>query len=267
MLTNISGKIEVKSWDQAQVKIDAVKISEASSLEKAKENAAKVNIEVSKSGNILKIETKYPEHSHDLNVSVNYKLWIPDKASIKIRSVSGGVDAEGIGGTFEGHVVSGGVKLARVGKGVDCDTVSGRISVQDVTGDTNLKTVSGSIEATRIKGSVEAETTSGSVELWDISEAKTVRAKVLSGGITYDGQVSAGGKYTLETLSGSVELVIPANSAFELDADTFSGHIQTDFPITMSGIISPRELRGVVNNGGASVRLKTFSGSIHIRKK
>ena len=80
-------------------------------------------------------------------------------------------------------------------------------------------------------------------------------------------QIGAGSKFNLETLSGGIEVFLPANAAFELDAETFSGHVRSDFPITMQGKISPRELRGVVNNGGATLRLKTFSGSIYIRKK
>jgi DUF4097 and DUF4098 domain-containing protein YvlB len=271
IITNVSGKIQVLSWGEAQVKIEAVKISEASSLEKAKENASKVTIEVSKTGNIVQIETKYPDRSFlrgdSLNVSVNYVLLIPDKASIKVKSTSGSVDANGIGGTFEGNITSGNATLLKIAGGVDCKTVSGQIRVEDVPADIDVKTVSGNIEATRIKGSVDAETTSGRITLKDIAEAKSVRVHVLSGRITYDGQIGAGSKFSLETLSGGIEVLLPANAAFELDAETFSGHVNSDFPITMQGTISPKELRGVVNNGGASLRLKTFSGSIVIKKK
>jgi hypothetical protein len=265
-LSNISGKIEIQVWNQAQVRIEAMKIARASSTDKAKENAALVKIDVSKTGNILQIQTKYPDRPKDINVSVNYSLWIPDKASIKVKSVSGDVTAQGIGGTFEGNITSGDAVLSKMAGGVDCRTVSGEIEVEDVTSDVDAKVVSGDIRASRIKGSVEAETTSGLIRLRDISEAKTVRAKVLSGGISYEGQVYAGGKYNLETLSGSIEMVLPANSAFELDAEAFSGTVNTDFEITMSGKLSRREVRGVVNNGGASIRLKTFSGNIRLRK-
>ncbi len=73
-----------------------------------------------------------------------------------------------------------------------------------------------------------------------------MRVHVLSGRITYDGQIGAGSKFSLETLSGGIEVLLPANAAFELDAEAFSGHVNSDFPITMQGTISPKELRGVV---------------------
>ena len=267
ILGNVSGKIEIQGWDQAQVKIEATKISNSSSLERAKENCASVIIEVTKSGNIVQISTKYPEHTRNVNVSVNYAVWVPDKASVKIKSVSGSVGVASIGGSLEGDLTSGNVTLSKIAGSVDFQTVSGKIEIQDAGADIDVKTVSGGISATRVKGSVDAETTSGSIVLKEISEAKSVRAKVLSGRISYDGLLGAGGRFNLETLSGSIDLTLPANAGFELDAKAFSGHVNSDFPITVSGNLSPKELRGVVNGGGSTLRLKTFSGSINIRKK
>lgn len=267
IIGNVSGTVVVKSWAQEQVQIDAIKVCNVSSEAKAKENMALVKIEVTKNGNIVQIETKYPENVKNLNVSVNYVLSIPAMASIKVRNVSGSVEASDIGGLFEGNNTSGKMIVARIGGGVDCRVVSGGIQVSDVKGDADLKTVSGNITASRIKGSIDAETTSGNVTLTEIAEPKTVRAKVLSGKIAYDGQIVAGGKYSFESLSGSVQVSIPASAGFDLEAETFSGSINTDFPITMQGKIDRKEIRGVVNNGGAALRIKAFSGSIEIKKK
>jgi DUF4097 and DUF4098 domain-containing protein YvlB len=271
MISNVSGRIEVRSWDQAQVKIDAVKVSQASSLEKAKENAAKVAIEVTKTGNLVRIETKYPDNklfrNNNLNVSVDYVIIVPDKAAVKARNVSGTIVTEAIGGPLELDVTSGNVTITKAGQGVDCRTVSGQITATDVVGDADLKTVSGSIKADGIKGTIAAETTSGGVRLSNVTEAKSVRVKVLSGNITYAGEIPAGGRYFFEAFSGTIEVGLPASAAFDLEAETFSGHIQTDFQVTISGRIAPKELRGTVGAGGATLRIKSFSGSIRIVKK
>ena len=268
---NISGTIEVKSWGENQVKIDAVKVSQADSLDKAKENAAQVTIEVTKTGNILRIETKYPDgklrRNNNLNVSVNYVIQVPDKAAVKLRNVSGSVDLASLGGPVEVDVTSGTVKVSTAAQGVDLRTVSGTITATDVTGDADLKTVSGTIRAGRVKGSVSAETTSGAINLEDVSEAKSVRAKVLSGNITYTGEIIPGGRYAFEALSGTIEARLPASASFDLEAETFSGRIRTDFAITVSGNISPKEMRGTVGGGGATLRIKSFSGSVKIVKK
>lgn len=64
----------------------------------------------------------------------------------------------------------------------------------------------------------------------------------------------------------SVELYLPANSAFDFVAETFSGSITTDFEIKVTGKISPKEMSGVVNGCGATVKLPSFSGDIKLKK-
>lgn len=268
-LNNISGGIEVKSWNKSQVKIDALKVSKASTFSKAKENAGKVEIVVDKDDNTLRIKTKYPKKifGKSVNVSVHYSLWIPDKASVNIKSVSGGVNLEEIGAAVKVEVVSGNIEVQTAAKGVDCKTVSGKLKVEDIAGDADLNTVSGTIFAHRVRGSIDAETVSGGVELKEISEAKVVKAKVLSGSIVYQGDINPDGRYNLNSFSGTIEMILPSDSSFEFEAKTFSGKIKTDFPIPSTGEIKGREIHAVVNEGGADVSLETFSGNIYLRKK
>lgn len=272
ILKNVSGDIEVKSWDKSEVKIDALKVSKASTLTEAKENVKKVEIVVKKEGKTLRVETKYPENrgiwrKKSLNVSVNYRLWIPSKASVKINSVSGDVSLEEIGGTAKVNVVSGDVGVKKADKGVDCETVSGDLEIQGVTGDAYLKSVSGDIIGERIKGSIKAEVVSGEIELREVSEAKVVEGKTISGSVIYQGKINRDGRYDLNSHSGDINMTLPSDSSFELEAKTFSGKIESDFDIKISGKISKRKIHGVVNEGGAVVKLSTFSGDISLRKK
>jgi DUF4097 and DUF4098 domain-containing protein YvlB len=270
-ISNISGDITVVSWNQDQVKIEALKISQASSLEKAKENAAKVTIEVAQEANIVRIETKYPKSDkfwggESVNVSVDYKLWIPEKAALKANNISGDIDAEALGGAAALKTVSGDVDLTKAAAGADCNSVSGDVTVGDVTGSAFLKSVSGDVKANSIKGSVETESVSGDIELTDVSEAATVRVKALSGEVLYRGRISRQGNYSLKSHSGNVVLYLPADSAFDLEAETFSGGIDSDFEIKVMGKVSTKELSGSVNGGGAVLKVSSFSGDIKLKK-
>jgi hypothetical protein len=267
-LSNISGSIEVKTWAEEKVKIEALKVSEASTLSRAQENAKMVLIEVKKEANILRVETKYPEHrgKDSINVSVNYQLWIPDKASIDLDCVSGEVTAEGIGGSARVNTVSGTIKLKNVEKGAECNSTSGDLVLQNIKGDIDANTTSGTISASQIVGSINSGTVSGTIEMSEVSDAKTIKASSVSGSIRYQGKINPDGRYSLKTTSGQVEMTLPSDSSFELDADTFSGHIDSDFPIEISGKIVPRQFHGVVNKGGARISLSSFSGNIKLRK-
>jgi len=270
-VSNISGDITVMSWNQDQVKIEALKVSQASSLEKAKENAAKVAIEVIEEGNLLRIETKYPKSDkfwggESVNVSVDYKLWIPEKASLKANNISGDITAEAIGGAAGLKAVSGDVQLTKAAGGADCNSISGNVTVGEVTGNVFLKSVSGDVKANLIKGSVEAETVSGDVELVEVSEAPAVRVKALSGEVLYRGAISKQGNYSLKSHSGNVVLYLPADSAFDFEAETFSGDVETDFEIKIMGKVSSKEMSGSVNGGGAVLKVSSFSGDIKLKK-
>ena len=285
-IRNVSGDVEVKTWDRDEVKIDALKTSKASSMEKAKENASKVKIEVTREDGVLKVWTKYPKPSiKNLSVSVNYKVMIPSQASINARSVSGDVTLEKIGGkataeTTSGDVtvmgarngakaetVSGDVEVEDVQNGVFCKTASGNVEAKNVAGNAELKCVSGDVTAENIKGGVEADTVSGNVKLMGISGADVVKGKTMSGSAIYLGEISPNGRYSLNAHSGTVEMTIPSGSAFDLTASTFSGNIKTEFKVMISGKLSKKKISGSVNGGGADINLKTFSGNVYLKKK
>lgn len=271
-LSNISGQIEILTWKEAQVKIEALKVSKASSLEKAKENAAKVTIDVTGAADLVSVETQYPKRTggfwggDSINVSVDYKVWIPEQAAVELKSVSGDVHVAPIAGAAKVKCVSGNVELGGAA-GADIDLVSGDLILAKIAGDVYIKAVSGNIEASGVNGSVKVEAVSGDIKLLDISEAQTVETKSVSGNITYTGAIKPGGRYEINTFSGDVRMIIPAGSSFELEANTFSGDIDSEFQIQVSGKISPREVHGTVGKGGSTLIIKSFSGNVDLKKK
>jgi DUF4097 and DUF4098 domain-containing protein YvlB len=271
VLSNTSGDIEITSWKQDQVKIEALKTSEASSLDKAKENAQQVTIDVAGEAGVVQISTKFPEHlggfwgGSSINVSVSYKLKVPEKASVEVKSISGDIHLASIGGEAKVRSVSGDVGVLGAA-GVDVNLTSGDLTLENIVGDVYIKSVSGDIKVKSVKGSIELSSVSGDITLKDVSEARTVSGKSISGDITYMGTIMPGGNYELKSHSGNVEMKIPANSAFDFEANTFSGVIDTDFAIETMGKISPKEIHGTVNKGGARIRMTTFSGNIDLKK-
>jgi DUF4097 and DUF4098 domain-containing protein YvlB len=271
-LSNISGKIEVMTWKEAQVKIEALKVSKADTQDKAKENAAKVTVEVTAEADAVRVETKYPKRNggfwggDSIKVSVDYKVWVPEQAGVDLSSVSGDVEVASIGGKAKITCVSGNVGL-RGAAGADIKLTSGDLTMENITGDAYVKGVSGDIDVTKVKGSIKAEAVSGDIKLLDVSDASTIDVKTVSGDVTYAGVIKAGARDEFKTMSGDVRLTVPADSSFDLEASTFNGDINSEFQITTSGKISPREIQGTVGKGGATLILKTFSGNVDIKKK
>ncbi len=268
IIGNISGNIDVKTWDRTQVQIDALKVSRAATLAKAKEDITKVEITITEENSTLRIKTEYPKtKNRNLSVSIYYTLTIPENASLNATTGSGNVTCEDISGDLKANTTSGNVTATGAKNGAYLSTTSGNVEVDDVIGDVKLHTVSGSAIANDVKGSVDADTTSGSVVLTNITDADEIEGIAMSGKVKYEGDISSSGYYHLQTHSGRVEFVVPSSAAFDLDARTFSGSINSDFDITVRGKIDKKSLKGSVNGGGAEVKLNAFSGNVYIKKK
>lgn len=268
IIDNISGSIEILTWNRAEVQIDADKVSKAATQNMAKENADLVKINVTQENSTVRIETEYPKGEHkNLSVSVSYKLMIPSEAAINATTVSGNVTCESIGGYLRANTMSGNVVVTGARAGAACSSMSGNVEAVDVTGDVDLHTVSGTVKADSVKGSVEADTVSGNVLLTNITGAETVKGSTTSGRVVYEGDIASSGYYSLTSHSGRVEFTVPAGAAFDVNAKTFSGSIDTEFEITVRGKIDKKSLSGSINGGGAEVELKAFSGNIYLKKK
>ncbi len=270
MINNISGDIKIFVWKEGKVKIEAVKRAEAKDESQAKKAMEAVEIQIKAEPGLLVVKTQYPENrgffGKDSSVSVDYTLWIPGRASVEARSISGDILIREAGGQVIANAISGDVEISGGKKSVEAKAVSGDIRVEKIEDDAQLSSVSGDIYATGIKGSVEAEAVSGSIHLKDISQAKSVSAKSVSGSIDYRGDVMSDGRYQFNSHSGNVVLVLPASSFFELEAGAFSGTVKTEFPIEVIGEISDKQIKGKVGKGGAYIVAKTFSGRVEIRK-
>jgi len=65
-------------------------------------------------------------------------------------------------------------------------------------------------------------------------------------------------------VNGGITLTLPGVFDAELSANTLNGSIAADFPITVTGQVTPRRLRGRIGNGGRELNLSTVNGSIRL---
>jgi hypothetical protein len=142
-------------------------------------------------------------------------------------------------------------------------TRDGSISVDGVSGSLRLKTGDGRIEATRIDGTLSADTADGSIRVRGRVDALTLH----TGDGSIEADLMSGSKITsaweVGTGDGHVTLRLPAGLGAELDAHTNDGKIETDFPVTTSRV-SGSDIRGKLNGGGPTLKVRTGDGAIRI---
>lgn len=273
---NISGEIIITSWNQSEARIRAQKVVHAHDGTEAKEAFEEVTVEIEEHGGHVDVYTKYPDRREGWwgnrpHVSVHYEITVPRQAAVRANSVSGKVEVTAIQREVEAKSVSGHVRVEDIGSRVRAESVSGRVEASNLRGDADLQSVSGSIEVRAVTGDIEANTTSGRIELVGVT-ARRLSARTVSGTVSFEGGIMAQGRYHIESMSGNLRLMLPSDAAFNLRAETSSGSIDSDLPVTLQGAVSSRKgrqksLNGVVNGGGAEVELSAFSGSIQIRTR
>jgi hypothetical protein len=128
-------------------------------------------------------------------------------------------------------------------------SVSGDLEVSDVTGSLRAKTVSGGVRVKDVSGTVNAATVSGSVEV----EIRRLEGK---------------GDMKFSSVSGSVNVRLPADLDAEVEMSSVSGSLRTDFPIPVEEArYGPgRKARGRVGAGARTVRLSTVSGRVSLSR-
>jgi len=173
-LDNINGDVHISSWDQNQVKVDAVKYADT------KERLEEAKIEIDSGKDYLSIRTKYPDHdrnwnwgSHNNPASVEYTLTVPRTAHLdEIKLINGALDITGVSGE------------------VKASCINGRLEAHNLVGRAQLETINGRLDARfdALAGpSVELSSVNGSVDLTIPSDAKAqLEASTVSGGINND---------------------------------------------------------------------------------
>lgn len=238
-ISNVAGSVVVKGWDSPEVSVTGT-------LGKGTER-----LEFESSDRRTTIRVILPRHAHDVDGS-DLEIHLPAGSRVEVNAVSADVKASGITGPM------------------DIETVSGEIVTTGSPKDISVQTVSGSIQAEGQSGRIRAKTVSGRIVL-KASQPEDVQLGSVSGDLRYDGGLSARGSLDASTVSGSVELTLPAGLAADFSVSTFSGSVDNAFHA--AGGTSEKKMTGgeqlsfSTGGGGARVKVESFSGSVRLRTR
>jgi len=126
------------------------------------------------------------------------------------------------------------------------DVVNASIRVSGLKGSVKLDSVNGSIEADGLAGSGDFDTVNGSIKVAYASLASRPDIE-------------------LDTVNGGCTLTLPADAAFQLEAETVNGRVSCDYPITLEKS-GKHDLRGTVNGGGTKVEMDSVNGGLSIAR-
>jgi Gram-negative bacterial TonB protein C-terminal len=197
-----------------------------------------------------------------------------------LHSGGGHIRAEQIAGRADLETDGGNITVGQAGSLVSVRTGGGQIDFGEVRGSVRAQTGGGGIRIMYVAGPMEVESSAGSICLTRV--AGTVRAATAGGSIrawinpdspaTGGGVVHLAGVSQLTSGNGDIVVFLPRNLAADIEASVEDGgerHIEADPALAMmiSGNRGTGAARGMIalNGGGAPLKLRTTSGTIHLR--
>lgn len=273
---NGSGNVRITGGASGQVRIHGdVRISDWwGSKDRLSDIVAHPPIE--QNGNSIRIG----DNRENLrNVSISYTIDVPEQTEVESAVGSGNQEVRKIRGpakltTGSGNLLaesiqqdaqivsgSGNVRANSIGGELRATSGSGNVDLNDVHGEIRSTTGSGTIAISQPAGRITAKTGSGSITIRGAANSLTARTG--SGSLNIDGNPPANSFWELHTGSGSVDLGVPSNASFRLNASVGGGSINAQIPIVIEEQ-SRHALRARIGSGAARIEVHTSSGSIHI---
>src|SRR6202049_844161 len=241
-----NGRIEVKSWKNAEVVVTGTKASD------------KITVETEQAGDRIDVTSSVVDSTaKPAEMEADFALTVPEETELQLKTQTGLIYVE---------------------------QVMGDMTLDSVAGDVHLKEVSGYIIVTKTGGLLVCNQGAGKLKFDSVSGSAqilqpgltNVNLMTTTGNILFDGDFVRTGLYTMKSGKGLVEVRFSGNDSFDLKAQTTLGTVDN----RAAAYLKPdshgvkhlaskftKGLFGTVGQGLAKVALASYSGTIRILKR
>jgi hypothetical protein len=175
-------------------------------------------------------------------VNADISVELPWGSTIRLETVSGGIEAVSLTGDQKYRTISGDVRLWSVGGPVDAATVSGSFMLD--------KGLDVWLHASTVSGSLRARA----------ERFRSTAISTTSGGMTVAGAFDPAGQHRAESISGTLDLTPLSGLTVELKS--ISGSIRSDMQTRIEG--GRGQSRAVLGDGLAHMRVSSTSSSVRL---
>ncbi len=260
---NIKGEVTVTAWDRNEVHVGG----------SLGDGARPLTIDGSNGDLEIKVQAQgrsglFNWGSDNAMGPTTLNVQVPRGASLAVNVVSAPLRIDGTeGGAIEVNSVSGKVRIHARTPSLRADSVSGSIEQSGQADRAELQTVSGDILAPALGDQAKLETVSGQVQArggpW-----RTFTLSTVSGDADVAGRLAADGRMDIDSMSGDVQLALPADVSASIHASSFSGDLRSAFGNARRNEHGPgSELNARQGSGSAQVSIESFSGDVRIRRQ
>lgn len=215
------GSIKVVGWDKSEAEI---------AFSERRRNLDDYEINIKETNYGLKISTELLDHDHS-NTGLRVKLKVPRQVDIEFSTMGGGINLEGVEGTFEGKTMGGGISILGVKGDVNIKTMGGGIEVLESELDGKIHTMGGSVLVKDVIGDLRASSNGGNVQYINVRrEDGTISGPKLFSRVEREDADLTGETVQISSMGGSIDvdeapdgaIVFTAGGEIDIrDADKF----------------------------------------------
>ena len=255
-VSNLKGRIEVRTWDRDEVAITG----------SLGEGVERLQIEGDRRELVVKVH--YPRNSRNTEPTT-LVLQVPQRADLEVESVAADVDVNGVAGeSLEIESVSGDVLAVGAPDTADISSISGDLRLHLNSRTVDVESVSGRISLRgRISGDIDAETVSGDISIDTRGEnARRIGTSTVSGDAEIRAGLARGGRISAKSVSGDILVVAPKGLSALARGESFSGRLRApEAQINKLRFGPGASFEHRYGSGDGEIRLETFSGNAELR--
>lgn len=260
-VNNLAGSVRVTGWARNEVQVQGTLGKDVERLDFTSE------------GGRVEIKVVLPETERGRNrrieASSELEIRVPAGSRVSVRTISADISVQQITGDLTLNSVSGSIEMPGKSGRIAAETISGDVTVDDNAGPLKINAVSGRVSVRNSTGRVEVSTISGGIGV-TAHALSDGDLQSLSGNVSLEADLTPEANLEMVSHSGTVDVYLPSGVSAAFRAESFSGSINNDF-----GPKAERtrqwgpgyELTFTNGEGGAHVTIKTFSGTVNIKKK
>jgi DUF4097 and DUF4098 domain-containing protein YvlB len=183
---------------------------------------------------------------------------------LELSGVNTDIDVEDSRGEVRVETIQGDITLKGSQGFASLSSIQGEINAQGVRGRIEASSVNQGVRLVNVVGPIFAESVNGGIVI-EAAESDSVEASTVNGPVTFEGQVNDVGYYRFATHNGCIDIAMPEKSNATLSLSTFSGGIDSSFPVTLKKIKSKR-FQTTLGTGRARFEVESFQGTIFLRR-
>jgi len=253
-IENNAGSVRVIGWDRAEITVTGT----------LGRNAEGLDFSGGQRRTSISVDARNPH-----GVRSDLEIHVPAGSRVEIDSFAAEISVNDVAGSVHADTVNGSIHIVGSSKEVEASTVNGSVEISGSPKRVTAESVNGAVTVRGASGEITASTVNG---LLSVAGATFSQASLetVSGGVHFEGDLAAKASLSVNSVSGDVELMLPAKVSAEFSITTFSGEIvnelSTDRPDRTSKYTSQKDLEFTAGNGGADISIETLSGEIALRK-